>query len=94
MHIKHFVQNFTIWINPHHLKMRFNIIRYAEEAKGPILEPMCGTGRFLIPLLKKGYAVTGFDYSPDMLNVCRKKCKELGLATSLLEATFETFLSN
>jgi len=69
-------------------------LRYAEEAKGPILEPMCGTGRFLIPLLKKGYAVTGFDYSPDMLKACRKKCKELGLTTTLLEATFETFSSH
>lgn len=66
-------------------------LRYAKEARGPILEPMCGTGRFLIPLLKKGYDVTGFDCSPEMLNVCRKKCKELGLSTSLLEATFESF---
>lgn len=23
---------------------------YASNAKGPILEPMCGTGRFLLPL--------------------------------------------
>ena len=26
---------------------------YAISANGPILEPMCGTGRFLLPLLKK-----------------------------------------
>ncbi len=64
---------------------------YAEEAQGKILEPMCGTGRFLIPLLERGYSVTGFDYSPYMLNVCRKKCKDRGLASTLLEATFETF---
>lgn len=66
-------------------------LRYAEEAQGPILEPMCGTGRYLIPLLEKGYAVTGFDCSSHMLDVCRKKCKERGLSTTLLEATFETF---
>lgn len=66
-------------------------LRYAKEAQGPILEPMCGTGRYLIPLLEKGFSVTGFDSSPDMLNVCRKKSKELGLTTSLLEATFGTF---
>jgi SAM-dependent methyltransferase len=47
-------------------------LRYAEEANGPILEPMCGTGRFFIPLLKHGYNVTGFDYSPHMLKVCRE----------------------
>ena len=66
-------------------------LSYAEEAQGPILEPMCGTGRFLIPLLEQGYVVTGFDSSPHMLNVCRKKCKERGLTSTLLEATFETF---
>lgn len=66
-------------------------LRYAEEAQGKILEPMCGTGRFLVPLLERGYSVTGFDYSPYMLDVCRKKCNERGLTCSLLEATFETF---
>lgn len=65
-------------------------LRYAQEAQGPILEPMCGTGRFLIPLLERGYSVTGFDYSSHMLDVCRNKCKERGLSTSLFEASFET----
>lgn len=32
---------------------------YAEEAQGKILEPMCGTGRFLIPLLERGLKVVG-----------------------------------
>ena len=65
-------------------------LRYAQEAQGPILEPMCGTGRFLVPLLEQGYSVTGFDYSPYMPDVCRSKCKERGLTTTLLEASFET----
>ena len=66
-------------------------LQYAREAHGKILEPMCGTGRFLVPLLERGYSVTGFDYSPYMLDVCRKKCNERGLTCNLLEATFETF---
>lgn len=66
-------------------------LNFAEQANGPILEPMCGTGRFLIPLLEKGYAVTGFDSSPHMLNACRKKCNERGLTPDLFEASFETF---
>jgi len=65
-------------------------LKYAEQAQGPILEPMCGTGRFLIPLLEQGYDVTGFDYSPHMMDVCRKKCENLGLKASLFEASFET----
>lgn len=66
-------------------------LNYAKEAHGDILEPMCGTGRFLVPLLKHGYSVTGFDYSPYMLDICRKKCRDSGLTTRLSEATFETF---
>lgn len=66
-------------------------LKYAEEANGKILEPMCGTGRFLIPLLERGYSITGFDYSPYMLDVCRRKCKERALICDLVEATFETF---
>lgn len=66
-------------------------IEYAEEANGPILAPMCGTGRYLIPLLEKGYSVTGFDSSPFMLEICRRKCEERGLKSSLFEGTFENF---
>lgn len=66
-------------------------LKYAEEANGAILEPMCGTGRYLIPLLERGYSITGFDYSPYMLEVCRKKCHKLGLKASLEEASFKTF---
>ena len=36
---------------------------YAMKANGPILEPMCGTGRFLLPLLEEGFNVHGFDAS-------------------------------
>ena len=68
-------------------------LRCAKEAQGLILEPMCGTGRFLIPLLEKGYAVTGFDSSSHMLNVCRKKCEQRSVTADLAEATFESFSS-
>jgi hypothetical protein len=47
---------------------------YAQKAHGAILEPMCGTGRFLIPLLKEGFPVEGFDASPFMLDALRQKC--------------------
>ena len=30
-------------------------LEHAKEAKGPILEPMCGTGSFLIPLFGAGF---------------------------------------
>lgn len=68
-------------------------LQYAKEANGPILEPMCGTGRFLIPLIEQGYTVTGFDSSNHMLDKCREKGKQCGLIVNLQDATFETFSS-
>lgn len=65
----------------------------AAETQGAILEPMCGTGGFYIPLLEKGYAITGFDKSSQMLRRCEEKCKNKGLQAQLYEADFETFAS-
>lgn len=42
----------------------------AKEAGGPVLEPMCGSGRFLLPLLRAGVQIEGFDASPAMLAAC------------------------
>lgn len=46
---------------------------YALEAQGPILEPMCGTGNFLLPLLEEGFDVHGVDASEFMLNTLHAK---------------------
>ena len=48
-------------------------LQKARHAQGPILEPMCGTGRFLIPMLEAGLDATGFDASPYMLDAFRQK---------------------
>ncbi|CDR33629.1 class I SAM-dependent DNA methyltransferase [Criblamydia sequanensis] len=69
-------------------------LSYAKDLKGPILEPMCGTGRFLIPFLERGFRIEGFDSSPHMLDICQKKCEAKGLKASLKEASFETFSSD
>lgn len=57
----------------------------ARRTPGPILEPMCGSGRFLIPLLQQGFDIDGTDASPHMLEACRTKCSALGLAPNLTE---------
>lgn len=46
---------------------------YALEAKGPILEPMCGTGRFLLPLFEEEFNIYGFDASESMLKKLHEK---------------------
>ncbi|MCA0402170.1 MAG: class I SAM-dependent methyltransferase [Proteobacteria bacterium] len=52
---------------------------YAAEAKGLILEPMCGTGRFLLPLAAEGFDVLGFDASQPMLERLHAKAKSKNL---------------
>jgi hypothetical protein len=61
------------------------MLHYAGQARGPILEPMCGSGRFLIPLLERGFDVDGTDASPHMLHACREHCTRLGLMPKLYE---------
>jgi hypothetical protein len=63
---------------------------YAEDATQPILEPMCGSGRFLVPLLERGFDIDGVDASPHMLESCRTRCRERGLTPTL----YEQFLHN
>jgi SAM-dependent methyltransferase len=60
--------------------------RQLAGVTGRILEPACGTGRFLVPLLEAGLAVEGLDSSPDMLAVCRQHGLDRGLDPVLREA--------
>jgi SAM-dependent methyltransferase len=64
--------------------------RYARLARGPILEPMCGSGRFLLPLLAQGLDIEGSDTSPSMLEACRARGRALGLSPALSEQAIET----
>jgi SAM-dependent methyltransferase len=53
---------------------------------GRILEPACGTGRVLVPLLEAGLAVEGLDSSSQMMALCRQHCTDRGLDPVLREA--------
>jgi len=61
--------------------------QYCRDAKGPILELGCGTGRVTTPLLKDGHAVVGLDLSEAMLGRCAERLHWAGRrirGTSLL----------
>ena len=45
---------------------------HPESLQG-VLEIACGTGRVTIPLAKAGYQMTGFDVSPELLEIARSK---------------------
>jgi SAM-dependent methyltransferase len=50
-----------------------------RRADGPILEPMCGTGRLLLPLAEAGFSLTGLDLSPAMLEIARANLEKAEL---------------
>lgn len=52
-----------------------------------VLEPMCGSGRFLVPLIKRGFKVDGADPSAPMLERCREKLAAAAVASVHLPAT-------
>lgn len=60
-----------------------------RTAKGPILEAMCGSGRLLIPLLKRGLILEGIDNSTHMLQSCRRRCEEQGLDVQLYNQSLQ-----
>ena len=57
-----------------------------------ILEPACGSGRFMVALPKHGYLVTGYDASDAMLDYTRKRVEAAGVAdsVSLVNARMES----
>lgn len=56
-----------------------------QNIKGKILEAGVGTGRVLIPLLKKGLDVDGIDSSPEMLEQCKLNLSKHQLSAQLFQ---------
>lgn len=57
----------------------------------PILELACGTGRLTLPLAKKGFAISGLDLSPTMLDLARTKALEGNLNVRIIEGDMCNF---
>jgi SAM-dependent methyltransferase len=55
----------------------------ALEAGSPVVELGIGTGRVAIPIAQRGMRVIGIDSSPAMLEVCRRRAIEAGVAELL-----------
>ncbi|WP_156826214.1 class I SAM-dependent methyltransferase [Paenibacillus terrigena] len=59
-----------------------------------ILEPMCGSGRFIIPFVERGYPIDGFDVSKDMIARCRDKLRSMDSSSRIDLCDFAAFDSN
>ncbi|HEY3496124.1 MAG TPA: class I SAM-dependent methyltransferase [Polyangiaceae bacterium] len=64
---------------------------FARRAVGPVLEPMCGSGRFLIPLLLEGFDVEGVDASAEMRAACEERGRAVGVSPVVRCGSIEAF---
>ena len=60
------------------------------DARGEVLELMCGTGRLSLPLLRDGIRLTCVDYSAEMLRVFRERLAAERLAADVHEQDVRT----
>jgi SAM-dependent methyltransferase len=63
----------------------------AREARGPVLDVACGTGRILLPCLAEGIDIEGVDLFEPMLRRLRAKAAEQGLSPRLHRADMSEF---
>ncbi len=94
------MQNFEKWAKVYDLiygKYKNDINFYRKEvckAKGKVLEIACGTGRIYLELLKDGVDAYGIDISKNMLEVLKKKARNLGLKPKVKKADTRNFKFN
>lgn len=63
----------------------------AHQHPGLVIEPMCGSGRIMLPMAQAGITIEGFDLSRDMLDACFIKLSKSGLTVRAEEASFDSF---
>jgi len=70
--------------------IEINFLQYvfkeiAQREIKTVLDICCGTGRWAIPLVSKGYVVIGIDRHKKMLEIAKKKAKEQNLTIDFKE---------
>lgn len=61
------------------IERRYGVLTRGERAEGLVLEPACGSGRYVLEAAKKGRHVAGFDLSAGMVRYARARVREKGL---------------
>ncbi len=73
-------------------ELKFHL-SFIKDKNTQVLEPMCGNGRMLIPLMERGINIDGFDLSEEMLSLCESKARNLNLKANLTHCRLEEFKS-
>ena len=68
---------------------RFFYLELIKQYGQPVLDVGCGTGRLLLDYLAQGIDIDGVDNSPEMLEICQRKARKLGLLPVLHEQYME-----
>jgi SAM-dependent methyltransferase len=71
------------------LKSVFN--RYCKKTHPNLLEPACGTGRLMVPLIRAGYECTGFDLNDHALAYLGKKLERNKLKANIFNDDMADF---
>ena len=58
----------------------FYVAEARRVAPGPVVELGVGTGRIAVPIAAEGISLIGVDSSPGMLEVCRERAENAGVA--------------
>ncbi|MCI0503830.1 class I SAM-dependent methyltransferase [Candidatus Micrarchaeota archaeon] len=66
-------------------------LREARNARGPVLEVACGTGRILLRLIRDGIDAMGVDLSERMLDKLQEKARSLGIEAKTVRADMAEF---
>lgn len=69
--------------NPPQDELKF-YLSYAKKNEN-ILEALCGSGRFLVPFLKKGFDIKGIDNSAEMISKLKQKSPNAKIIQSNIE---------
>ena len=56
-------------------------LSYAQKGQ-KILEPLCGSGRFLVPFLNMGFDISGIDLSAEMLRKLKEKAPDANVVNA------------
>ena len=57
--------------------------KYSNSNRPKLLEPACGTGRLMIPLIQKGFDCSGFDLNKNALLYLEKKLKRKNISANI-----------
>jgi Methyltransferase domain len=65
------------------------VLEQARTYGEPILEPMCGSGRYLLPLAQAGFDIDGVDNSQQMLAACKRRLAVAGAKAMLYDQSLD-----